>query len=194
MKVKIALFLAGVLVGGLLAALFRPLIEPAVRNVLNIEEASTEGRVVAKRMEGERLLLTVDGEEGTVLATFTSRVPEIDLLVEEGDQLRLGVDRYEPFVEDPDVLAVHKREFQEEQRRAERDAEEAPPEEPAGAPEPGDRETARFQPEPEPEPEPYETEADPEPADPEPAEPEPSAGPEEAEEAEEEEEPPPPPA
>ncbi|MFP3942027.1 MAG: hypothetical protein ACLF0P_17170 [Thermoanaerobaculia bacterium] len=192
MKVKIALFLAGVLVGGLLAALFRPLIEPAVRNVLNIEEASTEGRVVAKRMEGERLLLTVDGEEGTVLATFTSRVPEIDLLVEEGDQLRLGVDRYEPFVEDPDVLAVHKRDFQEEQRRAERDAEEAPPEEPAGAPEPGDRETARFQPEPEPEPEPepYETEADPEPA-----EPEPPVSPEESEEAaEEEEEPPPPPA
>lgn len=187
MKVKIALFLAGVLVGGLLVALFRPLIEPAVRNVLNIEEASTEGRVVAKRMQGERLLLTVDGEEGTVLATFTRRVPEIDLLVEEGDQLRLGVDRYEPFVEDPDVLAVHKSEFQEEPRRAERGAEEAPPGEPAGAPEPGDRETDPFQPEPEPEP--YEAEADPEPA-----EPEPPVSPEESEEAAEEEEEPPPPA
>lgn len=186
MKVRIALFLAGVLVGGLLVALFRPLIEPAVRNVLNIEEASTEGRVVAKRMQGERLLLTVDGDEGTVLATFTRRVPEIDLLVEEGDQLRLGVGRYEPFVEDPDVLAVHKSGFQEEERRAERDAEQAPPGEP-GAPEPEDRETARFQPEPEPEP--YETEAEPEPA-----EPEPPVSPEESEEAAEEEEEPPPPA
>lgn len=190
MKLRIVLFLAGVLVGGVLVALFRPLIEPAVRSVLNIEEASTEGRVVAKRVQGERLLLTVDGEEGTVLATFTERVPEIDLLVEEGDQLRLGIDRYEPFVEDPDVLAVRKSEFQDQDRRAERGPEEAPPGEPPGEPEPADREAARYQPEPETGPEPTEPEPEPVPVDPfDPEEPE-----EPEEDPEEEEEPPPPPA
>lgn len=110
MKVKIFLFLFGALLGFLVALLFRPLVQPAVSELLRAEADRTEGRVVGKRLQGKRLLLTVNATEGTILATFGKRVEEIDMLVEEGDLVTLGVRRYEPFVEDPPVLAVRKRE------------------------------------------------------------------------------------
>jgi hypothetical protein len=43
-----------------------------------------------------------------VLATFKQRVPEIDLLVDTGDHVTLGITSYEPFVEDPKILGVKK--------------------------------------------------------------------------------------
>ncbi|HSL85195.1 MAG TPA: hypothetical protein VLF66_20670 [Thermoanaerobaculia bacterium] len=110
MKAKLFLFLLGALFGFLVAVLFRPLIQPAVTELLRDEAERTEGRVVGKRLQGKRLLLTVNAAEGTILATFGKRVEEIDMLVEEGDLVTLGVPRYEPFVEDPPVLAVRKRE------------------------------------------------------------------------------------
>lgn len=110
MKAKLFLFLFGVLVGFLVAVLFRPLVQPMVGELLRDEADRTEGRVVGKRLQGKRLLLTVNAAEGTILATFEKRVEEIDMLVEEGDLVTLGVPRYEPFVADPPVLAVRKRE------------------------------------------------------------------------------------
>lgn len=129
MKVKIILFLLGGFFGFLVAALFQPLLRPALTEAFRGEEEVTEGRVVGKRLQGERLLLTVDAAEGTVLATFKQRVPEIDMLVEEGDLLKLGVRRYEPFVEDPPILSVRKQELPSAGRRAE-EAEEPRPERP----------------------------------------------------------------
>lgn len=108
MKAKLILFLFGALIGFLIAVLFRPVLQPMVAEVLRDEADRTEGRVVGKRLQGERLLLTVDATEGTILATFKDRVEEIDMLVEDGDLVTLGVPRYEPFVEDPPVLAVRK--------------------------------------------------------------------------------------
>jgi hypothetical protein len=64
--------------------------------------------VLVKRRDGERLLLTVETPRGAVLATFRERVAEIDLLVDEGDSVSLGLGRYRPFVEDPSVEGVHK--------------------------------------------------------------------------------------
>ena len=71
---------------------------------------TVEGEVVRKLREGERLLLTVQTSQGTVLATFTHKVAEIDLLVQEGDALTLALSRYEPFVEDPAIERVRKQE------------------------------------------------------------------------------------
>ena len=66
------------------------------------------GEVVRKQRDGERLLLTVQTSQGTVLATFKKKVAEIDLLVQQGDDLTLAVTRYEPFVEDPAIERVRK--------------------------------------------------------------------------------------
>lgn len=158
MKVKIILFLLGGFFGFLVAALFQPLLRPALSEAFRGEEEVTEGRVVGKRLQGERLLLTVDAAEGTVLATFKQRVQEIDMLVEEGDLLKLGVRRYEPFVEDPPILSVRKQELPSAGRRA-GEAEERRPQRPTAGIIPGAGRDADAPPEAEPEDEePVETE------------------------------------
>jgi len=113
MKAKLLLFLLGGFLGFLVGALFRPLVEPVATELFRDESDRTEGRVVGKRLQGKRLLLTVDAAEGTILATFSKRVQEIDMLVDDGDLVTLGVRRYEPFVEDPPILAVRKQELPE---------------------------------------------------------------------------------
>ena len=67
-----------------------------------------EGPVLGKREEEGRLLLTVDALQGAVLATFSERVAEINLLVDVGDTITLGVTGYEPFIDDPLFRGVRK--------------------------------------------------------------------------------------
>ena len=67
-----------------------------------------EGEVERKMREGDRLLLTMQTSQGTVLATFRKKVPEIDLLVQKGDTLTLGLQRYAPFADDPTIERVRK--------------------------------------------------------------------------------------
>lgn len=67
-----------------------------------------EGPVLGKRQEEGRLLLTVHALQGAALATFTERVAEIDLLVDVGDTITLGVTGYEPFIDDPAFRGVRK--------------------------------------------------------------------------------------
>lgn len=67
-----------------------------------------EGPVLGKRQENGRLLLTVEAQQGAALATFTERVAEIDLLVDVGDTIALGVSDYEPFIDDPVFRGVRK--------------------------------------------------------------------------------------
>ena len=66
------------------------------------------GQVVRKQRDGDRLLLTVVTPQGAVLASFSRRVPEIDLLIEQGDTVTLALPRYEPFLHDPTIEAVQK--------------------------------------------------------------------------------------
>ena len=67
-----------------------------------------EGEVDRKLREQDRLLLTVQTSQGTVLATFKQKVAEIDLLVQKGDTVTLALRRYEPFVENPAIERVRK--------------------------------------------------------------------------------------
>lgn len=101
-------FVAG-LVLGVLAAVFVPdLARPYLPGLLRGGGEEVRGPVLAKRVEDDRLLLTVDTERGALLAVVRRRVPEIDLLVEEGDSVSLSVDAYAPLVEDPVIAAVRK--------------------------------------------------------------------------------------
>jgi hypothetical protein len=67
-----------------------------------------ESEVLDKSREEGRLLLKLDTEGGVLLATFTERVEEIDLLVEKGDRVTLRAARYEPFLTDPRLDRVIK--------------------------------------------------------------------------------------
>ncbi len=102
------LFLLGAAVG-VAAALVAPrFLGPYLPAAFTGGGERVEGEVLGKRREGERLLLTVETPRGAVLASFRDRVAEIDLLVEEGDSVSLGLGRYRPFVDDPEVEGVRK--------------------------------------------------------------------------------------
>ncbi len=67
-----------------------------------------KGHVVRKHQDGDRLLLTVSTPQGALLAIFTQQVSEIDLLVEERDEVTLGLAQYAPFIHDPVIKGVMK--------------------------------------------------------------------------------------
>jgi hypothetical protein len=101
-------FLAGLLIGIAGTLVLPPLLRPYLPDSLRGSQELAIGPVLAEQREGDRLLLTVQAEQGAMLATFTERVPEIDLLVGVGDTVTLGVPRYQPFVENPSFEGVKK--------------------------------------------------------------------------------------
>jgi hypothetical protein len=112
-------FLIGLGVG-IVGTIFVPdLVRPYLPGALRGEGQEVAGIVEAKSREPERLLLTIGGEAGAVLVTYTKQVPEIDLLVEPGDSVVLAVREYAPFVENPSLRRVQKaEEFGRTVRRA----------------------------------------------------------------------------
>lgn len=100
--------LAGLVLGAVGAVVGPDLAGPYLPDVLRPSLEEIQGPVLGKRSDGERLLLTVDTERGAVLATFRERVSEIDLLVEVGDTVTLGLGGYAPLVEDPVLEGVRK--------------------------------------------------------------------------------------
>ena len=100
--IGLALGVALVVVGPRVAG---PYIPAALRSPVEV----VEGEVARKQREPDRLLITVVTPRGAILVTFKKKVPEIDLLVAEGDALTLGLRRFEPFVEDPAIQSVRKK-------------------------------------------------------------------------------------
>jgi len=107
-RAGLLLFLLGLLLGIAGALLAPRYLGDYLPGGLRGHNETIEGPVLGKRLEENRLLLTVQGQQGAVLATFRKQVAEIDLLVGVGDTVTLGVSRYEPFVEDPSFRGVRK--------------------------------------------------------------------------------------
>lgn len=99
--IGIAIGVAGTL---LLPRYWTPLLPESLRG----GGEQVDGLVLAMGRDGDKLLITIDTQRGAVLATFTQRVAEVELLVRVGDTLTLGLDRYDPFVSDPAIAAVRK--------------------------------------------------------------------------------------
>jgi hypothetical protein len=108
MKLGALLFLAGLVAGVLLATIGPPVVQPYLPAMLRGKVESVEGKVTRKQREDGRLLLTLVTPRGAILATFTKKVAEVDLLVAEGDTVTLGLRRLEPFVDDPVIQSVRK--------------------------------------------------------------------------------------
>jgi hypothetical protein len=101
-------FVSG-LVLGILGTIFVPdLVRPYLPDMFKGENVEIAGIVEAKSREADRLLLTIGGDAGAVLVTYTQEIPEMDLLIEPGDSVVLAVREYAPFVEDPSVRRVQK--------------------------------------------------------------------------------------
>lgn len=101
-------FLAGLALGVAAALLVPRYVAPYLPAPFRAGELRVQGPVLAEQREEDRLLLTVETEQGAMLATFRRQVPEISLLVDEGDTVTLGVREYRPFVEDPTLVGVWK--------------------------------------------------------------------------------------
>jgi hypothetical protein len=102
-------FLAGALLGAVGGALAPSYLGPRLPAPFRASGVRVEGPVAAKRRDGDRLLLTVSGQQGAVLVTVRHRIEEVDLLVEVGDSVALLVPEYGPFVTDPAIASVFKR-------------------------------------------------------------------------------------
>ena len=97
---------------GIVGTIFAPDVSgPYLPEAFRVNKAETiDGEVVRKLREAERLLLTVQTTQGAILVTFKKKVAEIDLLVQQGDTITLGLSRYEPFVDEPAIERVRKQE------------------------------------------------------------------------------------
>ena len=110
--VGLIVFIAGVGLGYSATYLPSQYVNPYLPPMLQAEGMAVKGLVVEKQREADRLLLTVSTPSGALLAIFPSHITEIDLLVEIGDTVTLGLRAYEPFVEDPVIQAVMKPDYQ----------------------------------------------------------------------------------
>jgi len=103
-----------ILMIGIGAGIFGPRYLPGgMTSLLPAEEHAVptgiEGTVIRKHHDQDRLLLTMTTETGeAILATFTLRVLEIGLLVDQGDTVTFKLRQYTPFVEDPEIKRVTK--------------------------------------------------------------------------------------
>ncbi len=83
-------------------------LEPYLPSGMKFGTEAIEGTVRAKQLERDRLLITVLTPQGAVLVTFHKKIAEINLLVEKGDLIALGLHGYKPFVSDPRITRVRK--------------------------------------------------------------------------------------
>ncbi len=106
---------AGLLGGfilGFLAAVIVDLVAPELLTpytkqfVPATQFESIRGMVIKKERESNRLLMTLSTPKGVLLATFTQKIEEIDLLVAEGYATTIRLRAYSPFVQNPVVERV----------------------------------------------------------------------------------------
>jgi hypothetical protein len=119
-----AAFIGGCILGFLSAVIIDlvapELLEPYTRQFIPATQIeSVSGRVVKKERESNRLLMTLSTPKGVLLATFTQKIEEIDLLVAEGYTTTIRLRTYSPFVENPVIERV-------EASTADRDSESRP--------------------------------------------------------------------
>jgi hypothetical protein len=100
-------FLLGLLTGAVIAAIGPSWWQALLPDSL-FPGGAMESVVLAESREKDHLLLKLETPNGVLLATFTQKVEEVDLLVEPGDRITLRLGRYEPFLTDPRVEKVVK--------------------------------------------------------------------------------------
>jgi hypothetical protein len=104
--VLVGTFLVGAIVGAGVASRGSGLIAPYLPRTVSAQGERLEGQVVRKQRDGNRLLVKVSTPQGPMLATFTQRVADLDVLLDSGDTVTLVTHGYATFVEDPGLERV----------------------------------------------------------------------------------------
>ncbi len=95
MKEKLPAFLIGLVVG--------------TAGALMVPELLTEdfaGTVTGKKRLRDRLMVMINMPQGEVIATFTDKIGQIDFLIRPGDEVALGLAKYEVLVDNPPLVGV----------------------------------------------------------------------------------------
>src|SRR5207245_1602428 len=83
-----------------------PRLDPYLPKELRLKARVVEGQVIQKQREGNRVLVKIQTDQGVILAAFTKRVAEIDLLVEPGATIAISLPSDQPVVDDPAIERV----------------------------------------------------------------------------------------
>jgi hypothetical protein len=96
---------------GVLCTIFLPkYVRPYLPESVMGKETVVKGTVMAKEKKGNALLLTVNTSRGALLATFTKKGDEVNLLVNEKDDIEFILEKYRAFIDDPNITRVVKAE------------------------------------------------------------------------------------
>jgi len=117
-------FVFGIILGILCTIYLPKYAQPYLPESMLGKEIVANGTVTAKENKGNALLLTVRTPEGALLATFKKKADEVNLLVNEEDEIQFILPKHMPFIEDPKIIRVVKK-----QQAAPEPAPEAKPEE-----------------------------------------------------------------
>jgi len=97
------------LVAGATLGLLGPRYWPELTAPFEGKRELVQGEVLREERREDRYLITLKTPEGAILATFRERAAEVDLLVDPGDRVTLALRGYAPFVADPRIARVMKR-------------------------------------------------------------------------------------
>jgi hypothetical protein len=105
---RTTLFLFGLILG-IVGTIYLPnYVRPYIPQWAMGKAIVVKGTVAAKQKKENVLLLTVDTPEGVLLASFTRKVDEINLLINEKDSIEFTLPKYMPFIDDPKIIRVVK--------------------------------------------------------------------------------------
>ena len=97
------------LILGVLGTIFLPIyVRPYIPEWAMEKATVVKGTVMAKQKKENALLLTVNTPAGALLATFTRKVDEISLLVNEKDSIEFTLPKYAPLIDDPKIMRIVK--------------------------------------------------------------------------------------
>jgi len=104
--ILIVTLLVGAALGVAATVYVPPRVDPYLPNQLRLKSRVVEGQVVQKQRDGNRVLVKVQTDQGMILATFSKRAAEVDLLVEPGAAIALVLPDDAPVVDDPAIERV----------------------------------------------------------------------------------------
>ncbi|MFK7984553.1 MAG: hypothetical protein AB8I08_00855 [Sandaracinaceae bacterium] len=106
MKKIIAILAVGLLGGGAAGWFGHERLAPQ----LGLDGEEIEALIIEERAEEERLVLTLEAGERTLLISFIERRQDVAALVAEGDTILVRVPRSGPFADDPAIVEVRRAE------------------------------------------------------------------------------------
>jgi len=104
--ILIVTLLVGAALGVAATVYVPPRLDPYLPKELRLKGRVVEGQVLQKQRDGNRVLLKVQTDRGVILAAFSKRVAEIDLLVEPGATIALALPDDAPVVDNPKIEHV----------------------------------------------------------------------------------------